>query len=353
VLKCKRPLYRQRADRYAMTQHEDTTVPMARSGAPRPGVVASHSVPSRQSVWIARTMRLAMALHFGSRHRPAPDIEAIRKYSTRYTWPLRFAAALRYPRIRRCEDHALNGEWLIPARRTDSRAADNVVLYLHGGGYCFGSPVTHRAVTTELAVATGAPVFALDYRLAPEHPFPAAVEDALQAWRALTARGFAPERIALAGDSAGAGLALALLVALRDAGEPLPACAALLSPWVDLSTIWRAGHYHLTLNRSAMDAAARRYLHRARPENLLASPARAPMLGLPPVHIQTSDAELLSIDARDLADKLRAAGNAVDYVEWTAMPHAWHCFSPLLPEARAALVRAADFIGRCWRDRSA
>lgn len=304
--------------------------------------------PSWQSIWLQRTMRLAMALHFGSPESDATGIAAIRKYTKRYSWPFRRMAAWRHARIRRQPDRELQGEWLLARQDASANAEGPVVLYLHGGGYCFGSPLTHRALTTEFASATNAAVLALDYRLAPEHPFPAALTDALAAWRTLLARGIAPGSIAIAGDSAGAGLALALLVALRDAGKPLPACAVLLSPWVDLTTIWRADHGDLMMNRTAMEQAAKQYLGHASARNPLASPARASMHGLPPVHIQWSDTELLKIDALELAHRLEKQGNAVECRQWTAVPHAWHCFAPLLPEARAAVAGAADFMRRCW-----
>lgn len=284
-----------------------------------------------------------MALHFGSSRRPAPDVQALRLHAHRYTWLGRTAAAMLYPQIRRHADYELKGVWLTP-RAASAAPAQRVVLYLHGGAYYFGSPQTHRALTVELARASRSAVFALDYSLAPEHPFPAALHDALRAYRALLERGIAPQSIVLAGDSAGAGLALATLIALREAGDPLPAGAVLFSPWADLTTTWRASHNAMTMNRTAMEAAANMYLRHTRRSELLASPARARLHDLPPVHIQTSDAEVLNTDARELATKLRRAGNAVEFEQWHAMPHAWQCFSPFLPEARAALARAAKFI---------
>jgi monoterpene epsilon-lactone hydrolase len=137
-------------------------------------------------------------------------------------------------------------------------------------------------------------------------------------------------------------------VALRDAGEPLPAGAVLLSPWADLTTVWRAKHNVLSMNRTAMEAAAQMYLSNVRPFETLASPARAKLHGLPPIHIQTSDSEGLNEDAHALAARLQRAGTRVEFAEWHAMPHAWHCFSPFIPEARTALAQAARFIRGCW-----
>ncbi|MFM0506811.1 alpha/beta hydrolase [Paraburkholderia sp. RL17-373-BIF-A] len=302
---------------------------------------------SWQAAWVRRAIPLVMALHFSSSRRPAPDVHALRLRAHRYTLPGRLAAACLYPRVRRHADAELKGEWIRPPGASQE-SEETVVLYLHGGAYYFGSPATHRALTVELAHSTQSAVFALDYSLAPEHPFPAALEDTLRAYRALLARRIAPSSIVFAGDSAGAGLALAALVALRDAGEPLPAGAVLFSPWADLTTIWRASHNALSMNRTAMEAAADMYLRNVRRFEPLASPARAKLHGLPPIHVQTSDAEALSTDARELAARLQRAGNAVEFAQWHAMPHAWQCFAPFVPEARAALAEASRFICRCW-----
>jgi monoterpene epsilon-lactone hydrolase len=297
---------------------------------------------SWQAAWLRRAIPLVMALQFGSSRRPAPDVDTIRLRAHRYTWPARFAARLLYSQVRRYPDIELKGEWIRPATAAAAHT-ETVVLFLHGGAYYCGSPATHRAVTYELARASDSAVFALDYSLAPEHPFPAALQETLRAYRTLLARRIAPGSIVFAG-----GLALAALVALRDAGDPLPAGAVLLSPWADLTTIWRAKHNVLSMNRTAMEVAAHMYLRRARPFETLASPARAKLHGLPPIHIQTSDTEGLNEDAHELAAKLQREGTCVEFAEWHAMPHAWHCFSPFIPEARTALAQAARFIRGCW-----
>lgn len=302
---------------------------------------------SWQARWLRRAIPLVMALYFGSCRRPAPDVHTLRLRAHRYTAAGRLAVRVLYPHTHRYADCALKGEWIRPESAAAAHT-ETVVLYLHGGAYYFGSPATHRAVTCELAQMTGSAVFALDYSLAPEHPFPAALQETLQAYRALLARRIAPSSIVLAGDSAGAGLALAAMVALREAGEPLPAGAVLFSPWADLTTIWRAQHNVVSMNRTAMETAARMYLRNVRPFELLASPARAKLHGLPPIHIQASDTEGLCIDARELAAKLQRQGNAVEFAEWHALPHAWHCFTPFIPEARAALAQASAFIRKCW-----
>ncbi|WP_259295141.1 alpha/beta hydrolase [Paraburkholderia sp. DHOC27] len=304
---------------------------------------------SWQATWLRRAIPLVMALHFGSSRRPAPDVHALRLRAHRYTRAGRIAARLLCPQVRRYADRELKGEWLRPETAAAAHT-ETVVLYLHGGAYYFGSPATHRAVTVELARASGSAVFALDYSLAPEHPFPAALQETLHAYRTLLARRIEPASIVLAGDSAGAGLALAAMVALRDSGEPLPGGAVLLSPWADLTTIWRAQHNVVSMNRTAMEVAAKMYLRNVRPFDVLASPARAKLHDLPPIHIQTSDTEALCLDARELAAKLQRQGNHVEIAEWHALPHAWHCFAPFVPEARAALGQAAAFIRARWHD---
>lgn len=253
---------------------------------------------------------------------------------------------LLYPEVRRHADCELKGEWIFPHRAARD-PAQTVVLYLHGGVYYFGSPETHRALNVELARASESAVFALDYSLAPEHPFPAALKDTLQAYRELLARNNEPSSTAFAGDSAGADLALAALVALRDAGDPLPAEAVLFSPWADLTAIRRASRNVPSMNRTAMETAAEMYLRNVRRFEPLASPAHADLHGLPPIDIQTRDAEALSINAHDLAAKLKRAGNAGEFAQWHAVPARWQCFSPFIPEARASLAQASGFIRRC------
>jgi acetyl esterase/lipase len=222
-----------------------------------------------------------------------------------------------------------------------------IVLYLHGGGYLFGSPKTHRQVLIAMAKAFQAPAYGLDYRLAPEHPFPAALEDALAAWHALSAE-TPPSSIAVAGDSAGGGLALALLVALRDAGEPLPAAAVLFSPWTDLAATGNS-----LIDNDAADPLffgswvapmARHYLGATPGTTPLASPVYADLTGLPTLLIQVGDSEVLLDDSRRVAENARRSGVDVTLENWPGVPHAWQVFAPILPEGRAALSGAGAFI---------
>ena len=248
---------------------------------------------------------------------------------------------------------ALSGEWIEPIHPESSAGTQPTVLYLHGGGYYFCSPRTHRPITYALATGAQARVFTLDYRLAPEHPFPAAVDDALAAYRALLEQGIAHTSIVLAGDSAGGGLALATLVALRDAGDLLPAAAAVFSPWTDL-----AATGHSLVSNSERDAmfhgasigpAAQIYLGDASATDPLASPLYADLHGLPPLLIQASDSEVLRDDALRFAERARAAGVEVQLETWADTPHAWQIFAQWLPEARTALGRACVFIKRSTR----
>lgn len=223
-----------------------------------------------------------------------------------------------------------------------------VVLYLHGGGYCIGSPATHRSITTRLAWLTGASVFAADYRLAPEHPCPAAIDDVVAAYRGLLATGSTPDRIVLAGDSAGGGLALATALRLRTLGESLPAALVLFSPWVDLGQPDRgpepAGEVMVSL--PWMDACARAYLGGTATSDPLASPIHGDLRGLPPVLVQVGQDEILLQDSRRLHHALIAAGIEASLEEY---PRRWHVFQSnagVLADADRALASAARFI--CW-----
>jgi epsilon-lactone hydrolase len=230
-------------------------------------------------------------------------------------------------------------------------ATSRVVLYFHGGGYSLGSARSHRNLGKRIAFEARARVVLPDYRLAPEHPFPAAVEDAVASYRWLLASGVEPERIAVAGDSAGAGLALALLVSLRDAGAPLPACAVLLSPFADLEC---RGDSYVTM--AALDPIVSRemglgmgrlYVGDHDPSDPLASPARARLDGLPPLLLQVGSEEVVLDDARTIARRAREAGVAAQLDVWPGMVHVWHLFASALEEGRRAIEALASFV-RQW-----
>jgi monoterpene epsilon-lactone hydrolase len=246
------------------------------------------------------------------------------------------------------ETDAVRGEWVRP----QCQVQDRVLLYLHGGGYVSCSPKTHRPITASLARLLKCPVFALDYRLAPEHPFPAAVDDAAAAFKWLVQSGVAPGKIALAGDSAGGGLAVAAMLRLRAQRRPLPACAALLSPWVNLTG---AGSYRnagscAMFQPSEVLTFAKLYLSGASAESGEASPLFADLQGLPPILIQASSTELLMDDAVRLHEKAQSSGVSSTLSVYPGLPHVWHIFAPTIPEAGQALQQIANFILRAWSE---
>jgi acetyl esterase/lipase len=220
------------------------------------------------------------------------------------------------------------------------------MLYLHGGGYIACSPQTHRPITAAYA-NRGIKLFTPDYRLAPENPFPAAVDDALAAYRGLLDKGIAPATLAIGGDSAGGGLALATLLAAKAAGLPMPACAIVFSPWTDLAIT--GGTVTSNLKRDPMlhgktlpDGAAF-YLNGADAKNPLASPLYGDLSGLPPMFITVGESEILRDDATRFAARATSAGIAVSLKIWDGMPHVWQLFQFVLPEARTAMDDAATF----------
>ncbi len=243
-------------------------------------------------------------------------------------------------------EKALGSVPAVRVSRPQSRS-DRVVFFLHGGGYIAGGPTLYRQVTWRIGEAAQARVFVVDYRLAPEHPFPAAIDDAFAAWRALLAEGFDPQRCVILGDSAGGGLALALSLKLRDEHVPLPAAVVAISPWTDLAITGlsaQPGASDPMLNASELATMAAQYLGAADPRNPYASPLYGAMNGLPPTLIQVGSDEILRDDAARMAEKLKDAGCAVTLEIWPRMPHVWHAFAPVMPEARRAIARIGEFI---------
>jgi acetyl esterase/lipase len=238
----------------------------------------------------------------------------------------------------------------VPAEWTATPNADRrtALLYLHGGGYVIGSLDSHRHLVAECGRAAGSCALALDYRLAPEHPFPAAVEDALSGYRFLLAQGFAPERIAIAGDSAGGGLVVALMLAIRDAGLGQPAGGWCISPWVDLEglgeTMDSKAASDPTVQRAGILDMARTYLNGADPRSPLAAPIHADLAGLAPLLIQVGAAETLLDDAIRLAKLAGAADVRVDLQVWPEMIHVWHLFHPELAAGRRAIKAGGGFV---------
>jgi monoterpene epsilon-lactone hydrolase len=236
------------------------------------------------------------------------------------------------------------GEWL-----SGSNPGNNhVLLYLHGGCYTTGSVETHRELMTRLSIAASMRVLGLNYRLAPMHPFPAAVEDAAAAYRWLLRIGIEPACIAIAGDSAGAGLALAAIITIRDEQLPLPGAVVCLSPWVDLavtgaSMASKAGEDPI-VSRDMLLGWGKLYLGDHDPRTPLASPLYADLRRIPPMLIQVGSAEVLLDDSLRLAARASAAGVNATLEVWPDMIHVWHSFAAILPEARQAIERIAEFV---------
>jgi acetyl esterase/lipase len=237
----------------------------------------------------------------------------------------------------------------IPAVRLAVRQSrdDRYVLFFHGGGYTVGTARLYRDFTWRLGVASRACVLYFDYRLAPEHPFPAAVKDAVKVYRWLTDR-VDTRRIAFMGDSSGGGLALATLYRLRDDGLDLPRAAVTVSPWTDLALTGPS----LTLNAAAdpmldvatLPALAEGYMAGANPRNPYVSPLYGDATGLPSTLIQVGSDEILRDDAVRMADRMRTAGCDVEIEVWSRMPHAWPLYARILPEGRAAIERIGTFL---------
>ncbi|GBD23575.1 Monoterpene epsilon-lactone hydrolase [bacterium HR29] len=246
-------------------------------------------------------------------------------------------------RVERAEIAGVPCEWLSPP----DTAEGAVLLYLHGGGYVIGSASTHRELAARIGRAAGMKALVLDYRLAPEHPFPAAVEDASQAYRWLIEHGFSPNRLAIGGDSAGGGLAVATLVKVRDEGLPMPAAVVLLSPWTDLACTGASLTERAALDplfeREPLARMAALYLAGADARNPLASPLYADLRGLPPMLIQVGTWEALYDDSARLAERAQAAGVETAFEPWDEAIHAWQLFAAV-PEAREATERIGGFL---------
>ena len=259
----------------------------------------------------------------------------------------RWGARLPLPqgtRVARVQIEQISAEWILPVER----ASSGILLYLHGGGYSAGSAHSHRGLVAQIAAAAGVRALLPEYRLAPEHPFPAALEDVLAVYRHLLAKGVPPYGVVLAGDSAGGGLAVAASVALRDRGVPLPAGAVLISPWTDLAgtgeSLRTRARQDPWLQPQGMPAVARLYHGETPPTHPLVSPLYAALEGLPPMLIHVGDCEILLSDATRLAEKARQAGVPVSLKVWPGMFHVFHAFYPFVPEARKAIRAIGQWI---------
>ncbi|MGU3540243.1 alpha/beta hydrolase [Methylobacterium sp. A54F] len=292
------------------------------------------------------------------------EIDAVRRMLREKPRPADLAArrarmdgfGRRYPlaadiRVEPTEAGGVRAEWTAaPGARED-----RVLIFLHGGGYISGSLDSHRHSVAEMGRAARARTLALDYRLAPEHPFPQAVEDAVAGYRHVLSAGIAPGRIAVAGESAGGGLALALMQRLRTLGAPLPACLWLSSPWVDLAltgeSLTAKAAADPLLQAAYLTELARTYLAGADARDPLASPLYADLAGLPPMLVQVGSDETLLDDAVRIAAAAGAAEVAVTLRIWPHMIHAWHLFHQELAEGRAAIAEGGHFVDEHTNDR--
>jgi epsilon-lactone hydrolase len=294
-------------------------------------------MPSRESQQMQALLRMQIAPLF----KGGTSVETLRGF-----WEAMSAQMSSPPgtAVEKVTALATPSEW-VSAPGAD---AERVILYLHGGAYCIGSLNTHRGLAGYLSSATGARVLLIEYRLAPEHPFPAALEDATASYRWLVKSGVDPKRIIIAGDSAGGGLTLATLVSLRDAGDPLPAGAVLLSPWTDLAATGASYETRAkvdpVLSKTSLPETVLWYIGDRDPKAPLASPLYAELRGLPPLLIHVGDHEVLLDDSIGVAERARAAGVDVTLEVWEEMWHVFHQTVPQVPEAREAIEKIGAYV---------
>ncbi len=237
----------------------------------------------------------------------------------------------------------LKGEWV----RCPNSSPSRLILYFHGGGYIAGSPQTHRALIARLAQASEATAFSLDYRLAPEYAFPAAVRDGIDAYRHLIAKSVSPSSIVFAGDGSGGGLAFSVLSAIRNANLPMPAGCAAMSPWADLSlsgwSVQQNAKTDSSLNWDLLFVSARHYLKKTNPCDPYASPAFATFKDFPPIMVHAGSLEMLRDDASRLGDRAADAGVSVSVEIYDGMQHVFQA-NYRVPEAKVSLQRLGQFI---------
>ena len=262
-------------------------------------------------------------------------------------WDAAFGGCTMPVSRQRVSVRGVDGEWISPANAPQGKA----ILYFHGGGFRMGSVASHRGLISQIAIESGCRVLAINYRLAPEHRFPAALDDAVAAYDWMRDQGMMPGSIALVGDSAGGNLVLAAMLALRERGLPLPVAGVLMSPWTDLAAT--GGSYTSRAEadpihqRSMILALAKNYLgEQGDPRAPLVSPLYADLTGLPPLLIQVGDRETVLDDSVMFSDKARAAGVDVDLEVWDGMIHVFQMFGAQLAEADQAISSIAGFLNR-------
>ncbi len=299
---------------------------------------------SRRAQWLRPLIRLTLGRAMGRSLPPAQRRRALIRCGWWFGWLQARGATVLQSR--------LGGRPALQVSPAAGAKRGRRMLYFHGGGYVVGDPRLYISMARRLAALTGAIVHLPAYRLAPEHRLPAAVEDALAAYRELLGGGALPQQIVLAGDSAGGGLALASALAARSAGLPQPAAILLFSPWVDLTlsgaSITGLAAADLVLTVDAARGFVADYLGDQDPRQPLASPLFANLVGLPPLLIQVAGTEILLDDSRRLANAAKEAGVRVELEIWTGLWHVWQAVPVLLPEADRALAAAASFAEEAW-----
>jgi monoterpene epsilon-lactone hydrolase len=294
--------------------------------------------PMRPS-WDDNYETLAMVLHHYAKRSIYLPLQIQRRVAEGFFTE----TARRTTQIDRVDAGGVPSAWI---SREDSDQ-DRVLLYLHGGGYSIGSIKTHRDLLTRLCRACGCRTLAIEYRLAPEHPFPAQLEDAVRAYDWLLDSGIDPSRVVVAGESAGGGLTASLVLELRNLGKPMPAATVLISPWLDLEAESESSTHNEPfdyVSRKVLYSYARRFVRKEQLREHLAAPLHADLHGLPPMLIQAGGAEVLLDDATRMAARAEAAGVAVDLEVWDDMIHAWHAFAFLLPQGREAIARIGEYV---------
>jgi len=289
----------------------------------------------------AKFVRAVTGAYFAS-----VDTKKVKVQSIRGRWHF-FSKFLRVARgVKRKSDqiNGLTAEWLAPKNAADNK----LILYLHGGAYIMGGCATHRQLVSHIARAAGVRALLPEYRLAPENPFPAAVDDAVGIYRTLLKGDYSARDIVIAGDSAGGGLTMATLLSLRDAGDPLPAAVCLLSPWLDLAatgeTMATNARKDPWFKPEDMPFVASYYCDKDQFKNPLASPLYGDFSGLPPIYFQVGEDEILLSDSVRAARKAEEAGGEVELEIWPGMWHVFQVFMRQMPESRAAIRKLGAFI---------
>ena len=272
---------------------------------------------------------------------PAKTIEGSREQYEKFVSQFPVDADMTVERV---NAGGVAGEWV----SVPGASKDRVVVWLHGGGYVIGSTRTHRELSGRLSRATGARVLCLDYRLSPENPFPAPVEDAMMAYRWLLSNGTEPKKIMFGGESAGGGLTVSALVALRYVGEPLPAGGVCMSSWADLAhtgnSIKANAAVDPSLTLAGLNAFAQSYLGDRDRRAPLASPLYADLRELPPLLVMVGSVEIILDDSIRLVERAKAAGVDATLEVWEDMPHNWHTYAAILPEGQKAIDRVGEFV---------